>query len=104
MGTVDVFLNGEKFGPARVDEVGQWSFAFPAELPEGTYSLYGIATDLASNPSKGSEPISFTVRAPKPQAQAIGGGLGCDASGLQPGLALLGLIAGAVWNSRRRRR
>ncbi len=103
-GTVDVFLDGTKVGPAQVNEEGKWSFAFTEDLPEGTYALNGIATDQASNPSVESEPITIIVRTPRPPAQAIGGGFGCAASGLQPGLALLGLIAGAVWNSRRRRR
>lgn len=102
-GTVELFLGETKVGLVQVDEQGLWAFRFSEQLAEGDYSISGVATDIARNPSTSSEPITFTVRAPKPQAQAIGGGLGCDASGLQPGLALLGLIAGAVWNSRRRR-
>ena len=104
LGTVDVYLDGTKVGPANVNAQLEWDFAFPKELAEGTYSLQGVLTDVASNPSVLSPPITFTVRAPKPQAHAMGGGLGCASSGMQPGLALLGVIAAAMWRSRQRRR
>ena len=57
----------------------------------------------AGNPSTEMSRVSFTVFAPRAQARAIGGGLGCATSGGSPWLTLLGLLVGAVWNSRRRR-
>ncbi len=100
--TITSEAEGEKVELVRTNPDGSWTFT--AALPVGTYSMKGIATDRAGNVSEMSKPITFTVVAPKPQGLAMGGGLGCAASGAQPGLVLLGLLAGALWNSRKRRR
>jgi hypothetical protein len=94
---------GDKRGLAEADENGNWTFRFPEPLEQQTHQLTAIVTDVAGNPSPSSDPISFTVFEPKPVAHAIGGGLGCATSGGSPWLTLLGLFAGAVWSSRRRR-
>jgi MYXO-CTERM domain-containing protein len=102
-GTVEFFLGGVKVGLAQADEQGAFTFKFPEPLEEATYVLTAVVTDRAGNPSESSSPTTFTVFAPKPVARAIGGGLGCATSGGSLGLTLLGLLAGAVWRSRRRR-
>ena len=103
-GTVEFFLGEVKAGLARADEQGLFTFRFPEPLEQTPYVLSAVVTDLAGNPSARSSPISFTVVAPKPQAHAIGGGLGCAASTAEPWLAALGVFAGAALRSRRRRR
>jgi hypothetical protein len=104
-GTVLIYLDGVKAGPADADEKeGLFNFTFSEPLEETTHVLTARVTDLANNRSGLSGPVSFTVFEPKPVAHAIGGGLGCATSGVEPWLALAGLVAGTVLSSRRRRR
>jgi uncharacterized protein (TIGR03382 family) len=103
-GTVEFFIGGTKVGLAEADDEGLFTFKFSEPLEQTTHVLTARAINLASNRSEFSQPTSFTVFEPKPMAHAIGGGLGCAASGGTPWLALLGLLAGAAWSARRRRR
>ncbi len=102
-GQVDVFL-GERSDSTKLGSApiigGKW--AFTQQLEEGSYTMLVDATDKAEN-TGATTSVSFSVVPPKPQAAAIGGGLGCAASGAPPWLSLLVLLAGAVWRSRRRR-
>jgi hypothetical protein len=92
-----------KIGIAEANEAGEWSLRPPQEMQEGEYTLRCDVTDEAGNPSEEVSRVSFTVFAPRAQAHAIGGGLGCATSGGSPWLTLMELLVGAVWNSRRRR-
>ncbi|HYI00819.1 Ig-like domain-containing protein, partial [Hyalangium sp.] len=103
-GTVEFFLGGMKAGLAGADAEGNFTFRFPEPLEQTTHELTAVVTNLARNTSVPSKSISFIVVAPKAQAQAIGGGLGCSTATAEPWLALLGFVAGAVLSSRRRRR
>ncbi|KFE71193.1 hypothetical protein DB31_3323 [Hyalangium minutum] len=103
-GSVEFFLDGKSMGSKKADAAGVFTFRFADPLEERAHELRASVTDLASNPSPQSQPITFTVFAPKPVAEAIGGGLGCAASTAEPWLVLLGLFAGGVLRSRHRRR
>ncbi|MDY7233344.1 Ig-like domain-containing protein [Hyalangium rubrum] len=78
----------------------QWELT--KELAAGTYTILVDATDKADNTGDPSQ-VTFSVVPAKPQASAVGGGLGCAASDAQPWVALVGLLAGAGWNARRRK-
>jgi hypothetical protein len=93
-----------KIGIAEANAAGEWSFRPSQEMKEGEYTLRCEVTDEAGNPSKEASQVTFTVFAPKEQAHAVGGGLGCAASGTGSWLALLGLVAGTMLSPRRRRR
>jgi hypothetical protein len=99
---------GEKTGPvfgfAKASVEKEWSIRPSQDLQDGEYTLYCEVTDKAENTSAEMSQVTFTVFAPREQAQAIGGGLGCAASGGTPWLALLGLLAGVGRGARWRRR
>jgi hypothetical protein len=82
-------------------EGGEWEFT--RVLEEGTHTVYAYGTDIAENTGEPAS-VTFSVVPRKPQGRPEGGGLACAASSPQPWLALLGLIAAAVWNSRKQRR
>jgi hypothetical protein len=104
-GEISLYIDGKRLsGSALADGDGKWAYTLSAPLDEGSHELDGMVKNPIGNLSKRSTPRTFIAYQARAQAKATGGGLGCTASGSQPGLALLALIAGAVWNSRRRRR
>ncbi|WP_224362687.1 Ig-like domain-containing protein [Hyalangium versicolor] len=90
-------------GTVSADEDGNWSYTFSAEA--GEHTVVGRAANIYQNKGQPSDPITFKVFEPKPQAKAIGGGLGCDASSSSASswLALLGLLAFCAHRGRRQR-
>lgn len=102
-GQVKIVLGDKREWGTVANAQGQFSLTVPTPLEESTYEVQVMVTDVADNPSAYSDSIRFTVAAPKDQAHAIGGGLGCAASSVQPWLALLGLFIGSLLRSRKRR-
>jgi len=96
MGKVDIYFGDRKVGIAEANNQGSWSFKPSEEIKEGNYTVSCTATDPAGNQGKPSEGIPFNVVAPKIQAQAIGGGIGCSSSGALPSLGLLAALIG-LW-------
>jgi hypothetical protein len=65
-------LNGQVFGSTTVNTKGAWTYDNTANaLPDGTYSLTAITTDLAGNVSQASQAYSFAVRTALPPAPVI---------------------------------
>jgi hypothetical protein len=83
---------------------GEWEYSRQFEV--GEYTVEVDVTDLAENTGPATS-VHFSVVAPKPVGTAGGGGIGCTsffASSSEPWFALLGLLSGTAWRSRRRRR
>ncbi|WP_224244902.1 adventurous gliding motility protein AgmC [Hyalangium gracile] len=106
-GTVDLFINVAEVsdetpptGIAQADKDGNW--AYTLSLEEKEYTLAGRAANIYKNKGELSNSITFKVAAPKTQAKAIGGGLGCAASSASPWAALLGLLVVTLGRARRR--
>jgi hypothetical protein len=101
---VEIFIAGKSIGKKKAEEdTGHWEI-ISTELAEGAYEIQGKSTDEAGNDSPSFASLSFTVKPPRDQAQAIGGGLACASSGSLPQLVVLGGIIGMLLRTRRPRR
>ncbi|NBC40581.1 OmpA family protein [Corallococcus exiguus] len=57
---VTITFEGNDYGPIAVDASGNWSYALPGPLADGTYTVTAVATDAAGNESA-PDSVTFTV-------------------------------------------
>ncbi|WP_306466064.1 adventurous gliding motility protein AgmC [Corallococcus exiguus] len=58
--SVTLTFEGTDYGPIAVDASGNWSYALPGPLADGTYTVTAVATDAAGNESAPAS-VTFTV-------------------------------------------
>ncbi|NPC68618.1 OmpA family protein [Corallococcus exiguus] len=58
--SVTITFEGNDYGPIAVDASGNWSYALPGPLADGTYTVTAVATDAAGNEST-PDSVTFTV-------------------------------------------
>ncbi|NNC02241.1 OmpA family protein [Corallococcus exiguus] len=58
--SVTLTFEGNDYGPIAVDASGNWSYALPGPLADGTYTVTAVATDAAGNESA-PDSVTFTV-------------------------------------------
>ncbi|WP_404370258.1 adventurous gliding motility protein AgmC [Corallococcus coralloides] len=66
--SVTLSYNGTDYGPIPVDGAGNWTYALPVTLPEGSITLTATSTDAAGNKSTAAN-TTFTVDLTDPEVE-----------------------------------
>jgi hypothetical protein len=68
--TVTVFIDGTAAGTATADDAGDWTFAAPTNLSDGSHTVRARASDAAGNSSVDSSTNTFALDTVAPVATA----------------------------------